>query len=47
VWIHPSLEGIQRGDMAASSGVGDLLKRTNVVSIQRSIPRAKVGAMMV
>ena len=30
--IHPSLEG--RGDVAASSSVGDL-KRTDVVSIQR------------
>jgi hypothetical protein len=46
VWIHPSLEEIQRGDMAVSSGVGDL-KRMNVVSIQRSIPRAEVGAMMI
>ena len=38
--IHPSLEG--RGDVAASSGVGDL-KRTNVVSIQREHTEGRGG----
>jgi len=38
--IHPSLEG--RGDVAVSSGVGDL-KRANIVSIQREHTEGRGG----
>ena len=41
--LHPSLEG--RGDVATSSGVGDL-KEQRWLAYNRSIPRA-VGAMIV